>query len=166
MLPHLDAGYNLARWLLRDETEAQDVTQEASIRALRYIASLKDESARPWFLGIVRNACFSHLKQRREALEVAGYEDDELESLQAQAGLAQNDPAQALNQRRERQVIDAAIRRLSPPLREVIVLRELQGLDYAEIAQIAQVPMGTVMSRLSRARLRLKELLEQAGMKG
>jgi RNA polymerase sigma factor (sigma-70 family) len=165
VLPWLDAGYNLARWLLRDEAAAEDVVQEASLRALRYFASLRGHEARPWFLGIVRNACFSYLKERSGRHEQSGFEDDALENLQYAAGLTAPDPAEILVRGRERAQLDAAILALSPALREVIVLRELEGLDYAEIALIASVPMGTVMSRLSRARTRLKEALTQAGVK-
>ena len=164
VLPHLDAGYNLARWLLRDEAAAEDVTQEASIRAMRYFDSLKGDAARPWFLGIVRNACYSHIKLRREALEVPGFDDDAIDDLQALAGQTAPDPAALFARQRDRLQIDEALRALPPPLREVIVLREMEGLEYAEIAQIAMIPMGTVMSRLSRGRARLKILLTQVAM--
>ena len=164
VLPCLDSAYNLARWLLRDDAEAEDVVQEAALRALRYFAALRDGPARPWFLAIVRNLCFTHLEERRGRREQAGYEDETLEALQHDAGLAAPDPARALQGRRDGERIDAAIRALAPPLREVIVLRELEGLDYAEIAQVAGIPVGTVMSRLSRARGRLRETLLQAGI--
>ena len=164
MLPCLDAGYNLARWLLRDEAAAEDVVQESVLRALRYFAALKGSDARPWFLGIVRNACFTHLADRRGRPEQSGFEDQALEAFQQHAGLAAPDPAQEVQKGRDRLRIDAAIRMLTPPLREVIVLREIEGLEYAEIALIAAIPMGTVMSRLSRARSRLKELLSHSGV--
>ena len=166
VLPCLDGAYNLARWLLRDDGEAEDVVQEASLRALRYFGSLRDGPAKPWFLAIVRNLCFTHLEERRGRREQTGYEDEALEGLQHDAGQSAPDPAQALDGARERTRIDAAIRALAPPLREVIVLRELEGLDYAEIAQVAGIPIGTVMSRLSRARGRLREMLQQAGIRG
>jgi RNA polymerase sigma factor (sigma-70 family) len=164
VLPWLDAGFNLARWLLHDEAAAEDVVQEASLRALRYFESLRGNEARPWFLGIVRNACFTYLKERSDRNEQTGLEDDEIEGLQFSAGIGSPDPAQLLERGREREIVNAAIRALTPPLREVIVLRELEGLEYAEIALIASIPMGTVMSRLSRARSRLKRLLTQAGI--
>ena len=164
VLPCLDSAYNLARWLLRDDAEAEDVVQEASLRALRYFGSLRDGPARPWFLAIVRNLCFTHIEERRGRRELSGYEDEALEALQHGAGLSAPDPARALHGARERARIDAAIRALAPPLREVIVLRELEGLEYAEIAQVAAIPIGTVMSRLSRARGRLREMLQQAGI--
>ncbi len=164
MLPWLDAGYNLARWLLRDETAAEDAVQEAALRAFRYFASLRGNDARPWFLGIVRNACFNQLDVSHSRQEESGFEDAELEDFQHAAGLMAPDPAQALQRGRDGARIDAAIGDLTPALREVIVLRELEGLDYAEIALIASIPIGTVMSRLSRGRARLKALLSQAGV--
>jgi RNA polymerase sigma factor (sigma-70 family) len=164
VLPWLDAGYNLARWLLRDEAAAEDVVQESSLRALRYFESLRGLEARPWFLGIVRNGCFTYLKERSGRPDQAGFEDETLEGLQYNAGLVSPDPADLLARGRERALVDAAIAALPPPLREAIVLREIEDLDYAEIAQVVAVPIGTVMSRLSRARSRLKETLIQAGV--
>ncbi len=159
VLPHLDAGFNLARWLLKNEASAEDVTQDAAIRALRYFDSFKGESAKPWFLGIVRNACFDHMAQRHGNLEMAGFDDDALDNLQAATGQAAPDAAAGLDNRRLREQLDAAIASLAPPLREVIVLREMENLDYVQIAQVAGIPVGTVMSRLSRARRQLRNLL-------
>jgi len=166
VLPWLDAAFNLARWLLRDEAAAEDVVQEAALRALRYFHSLRGHDARPWFLGIVRNACFTHLQERHGRHEQSGLEDETLEVLQWEAGLAAPDASASVERGHTALAIDAAIRALPPPLREVIVLRELEGMDYAEIAQVASIPIGTVMSRLSRARGRLKTLLLQAGVGG
>jgi RNA polymerase sigma factor (sigma-70 family) len=164
VLPWLDAGYNLARWLLRDEAAADDVVQVSALRALRYFHSLRGADARPWFLGIVRNECYTVLKAHTGRKEHTGFEDDALEALQFDAGRTAPDPAALFTQGRERAMIDAAIAALSPPLREVIVLRELEGLEYAEIAAISAIPIGTVMSRLSRARAQLKATLVQAGL--
>jgi RNA polymerase sigma factor (sigma-70 family) len=164
VLPWLDSGYNLARWLLRDDAAAEDVVQEASLRAFRYFASLRGSEARPWFLGIVRNACFTYLRERNGRLEQLGFEDDAMEALQYSAGLSAPDPMDTLNRERKRELVDAAIRALSPAQREVIVLRELEGLEYAEIAQVTSIPIGTVMSRLSRARSNLKISLLKAGV--
>jgi RNA polymerase sigma factor (sigma-70 family) len=164
VLPWLDAGYSLARWLLRDEAAAEDVVQEASLRAFRYFASLRGEQARPWFLSIVRNACYTHMQARSNRPEQPGFEDDALEALQYSAGLTAPDPAQLADDARRRSLVDAAICALPAPLREVIVLRELEDLEYAEIALVAAVPLGTVMSRLSRARSHLKTALAQAGV--
>lgn len=159
ILPSLDAGYNLARWLLHDEVAAGDVLQEASLRAFRYLDNVQGNDARPWFLGIVRNACYTHLKQQRGNPEITGFDDDTIESLHYLEGQHSPDPATLLNRKQEVGRVNRALQALPTKLREVIVLRELEGLDYTEIAQIAALPMGTVMSRLSRARSRLKELL-------
>ncbi|HEX6018390.1 MAG TPA: sigma-70 family RNA polymerase sigma factor [Burkholderiaceae bacterium] len=164
VLPHLDAAYNLARWLLRDATAAEDAVQEASLRALRYIDTLRGNEARAWLLGIVRNTCFSVLERRRNAPEVVEFDDTAFEAALGAAETAGSDPLAQLEQRRLRTVIDAAIRSLSPPLREVIVLREFEDLDYAQIAQIVAVPIGTVMSRLSRAREKMRSVLTQANL--
>ena len=164
--PHLDAGYNLARWLLRDEAAADDVLQDASLRAFRYLASAKGEDCRPWFLRIVRNACYSWMEQRLGLSEIDGLDPDAWDALYATQGHSVPGPEERLQQQREQQRIDTALRALPPPLREVIVLRELESLDYSDIARIASIPMGTVMSRLSRARARLRELLTDAPAQG
>ena len=164
VFPHLDAAYNLARWLLRDERAAEDAVQESALRAFRYLASLQGNDAKPWLLGIVRNTCFTALERLRKTPEVAGYDEDELDYLQDPDEGGHSDPVDLLQQARDRIDIDAAIRALSPALRDVIVLRELEELDYAEIAQIASVPIGTVMSRLSRGRSKLRDALRRAGV--
>jgi RNA polymerase sigma-70 factor (ECF subfamily) len=160
VLPHLDAAHNLARWLLRDGAAAEDAVQEAALRAFRYLTSLRDgEDPRPWFLAIVRNTCFTALARSQGRAELTGLDDSDWDALPSSAP----EPPQTLSRQREREAVDRAIAALSPVLREVIVLRELEELDYRAIAQIAGVPVGTVMSRLSRARARLKELLTFAG---
>lgn len=164
--PLLDSGFNLARWLLRDDASAEDAVQESVLRALRYFDKLRSDDATAWFLGIVRNVCFTHLRQRAGRPELAGQEEDALEAFQYAAGLSAPAPDAALQQRHERTHIDAAIRALPPTLREVLVLRELEGLDYEQLAQVAGIPIGTVMSRLSRARARMKELLTLSGARG
>lgn len=158
--PWLDAGYNLARWLLRDDTAADDVLQEAAIKAFRFLGDLRADDARAWFLGIVRNACYTHLQRQRDHPERNGFDDEALADLHWQAGLQAPDPAALLSQQHELNRVDQALQALPPDLREVIVLRELEGLPYTEIAQVAAIPVGTVMSRLSRARARLKALLQ------
>ncbi len=161
VLPHLDAAYNLARWLLRDAQAADDAVQEASLRAFRYLDALRGDDARAWLLGIVRHACFDALARTRRQREQELEFDEQAfaEALTMLAAPVSADPQAAAQQRQTQQLIDAAIRALSPPLREVLVLRELEELDYAQIARIAQVPVGTVMSRLSRARARLRQAL-------
>jgi RNA polymerase sigma-70 factor (ECF subfamily) len=165
VLPHLDAAYNLARWLLRDERSAEDAVQEAALRAFRYIDALRrGEDAKPWLLGIVRNTCFTMFERLRVAPEALSLDAAGIEVEQIAEPRRDADPLANVQRRDERTRIDAAIRALPPALREVIVLRELEGLDYAQIAKVAAVPIGTVMSRLSRARERLRALLLQAGM--
>ena len=164
VLPHLDAAYNLARWLLRNEQSAEDAVQEASLRAFRYVDSLRGEDARPWLLGIVRNTCFSILERQRSGPEWVEFDDAAFEAAVGASEHNSSDPATHLQRQRARAQIDAAIRSLSPPLREVIVLRELEDLEYAQIALIVAVPIGTVMSRLSRAREKLRGALSQTSL--
>ncbi|HEY6355062.1 MAG TPA: sigma-70 family RNA polymerase sigma factor [Burkholderiaceae bacterium] len=164
VLPHLDAAYNLARWLLRDPAAAEDAVQEASLRAFRYIDSLRGDDARAWLLGIVRNTCFTVLERRRSGPEIVEFDEAEFDAALGAAERSSTDPAALLEQRRLRTLIDAAIRALSPALREVIVLREFEDLDYAQIAQIVAVPVGTVMSRLSRAREKMRSVLSQSNL--
>ena len=153
-LPHLDAAYNLARWLLRDDQPAQDAVQEAFLRALRFFDQLRGDDARPWLLGIVRNTCNDWLRQRqRQGAQVEF--DEGLDGV----GMAAADPAELSAQRSQGERVNSAISRLAPAFREVIVLRELEECSYDEIALIAGIPVGTVMSRLSRARALLREAL-------
>jgi RNA polymerase sigma-70 factor (ECF subfamily) len=166
VLPHLDAGYNLARWLLRNDQAAEDAVQEASMRALRYAGTLRPGDARPWWLGIVRNTCFTVLERLRQGPQWVEFDEAGFEAALGVAEPAQCDPALQLDARRLRQRVDAAIRALSPPLREVLVLREFEDLDYAQIAAIAGVPVGTVMSRLARARDKLRLALSPSRLGG
>lgn len=163
VLPHLDAAYNLARWLLRDAPAAEDAVQEAAMRALRYIDSLRegdgDAGARPWLLGIVRNTCFTMLAHQRGGPAMVEFDDKGFAAALDAAQPPADDPAALLQRQRQRVQVDAAIRALTPLLREVIVLREFEDLDYAEIARIVAVPVGTVMSRLARAREKLRSAL-------
>jgi RNA polymerase sigma-70 factor (ECF subfamily) len=161
VLPHLDAAYNLARWLLRDAAAAEDAVQEASMRAFRYIHSLRGDDARAWLLGIVRNTCFTVLDRQRNGPDLVEFDEAEFEAAAGPAERRSSDPAALLEQRNTRTLVDAAIRALSPALREVIVLREFEDLEYAQIAKIIAVPIGTVMSRLSRAREKMRSVLMQ-----
>lgn len=163
-MPHLDAAYNLARWLLRSEQAAEDAVQEASMRAFRSIGNLRGEDARPWLLGIVRNTCFTMLERVRSGPQLVDFDDAEFEAALGEAQDSASDPAAQLQRQRARVQVDAAIRALSPPLREVIVLREFEDLEYAQIAKIAAVPIGTVMSRLSRARDKLRAALSSTSL--
>ena len=149
-LPHLDAAYNLARWLTGKDEDAQDVVQEAMLRALRYFAGFRGDNARPWLLQIVRHTCFAWLKQNRPAEVVALDEGDD--GAAALLDTAAEEPWAALDRGDQRTHVNRALAQLPFPFREVLVLRELEDLSYREIAAIADVPVGTVMSRLSRAR--------------
>ena len=156
VLPHLDAAYNLARWLVRDPHDAQDVVQDALVRALRHFDGFRGGDPRPWLLAIVRNAAFAWLGARRPGeVEVP---DDELDAALA-VGAPPGDPETLAIRRAERREIDAAIATLPIAFREAVVLRELEELSYRDIARITDVPIGTVMSRLSRGRRLLADAL-------
>jgi len=154
VLPHLDAAYNLARWLTRDEQDAEDVVQEAFLRALRHFDSFRGGDARPWLLAIVRNTYYTWRKHNRMPEEEALLEEDKHPA----AGDG-SDPELLLLRETDRQLIQSALRRLPREFLEVIVLREFEELSYKQIAEVIQVPAGTVMSRLARARKRLVQVL-------
>jgi RNA polymerase sigma-70 factor (ECF subfamily) len=158
-LPHLGAAYNLARWLLRDDQHAHDAVQEAYLRAFRFFDDLRGANARPWLLGIVRNACYDWMRQHQALADQLEF-DETRDSEHASIPLAPTDPAALWEQRAQRSRINAAIEALAPPLREVVVLRELEEMTYQEIAEVAGIPIGTVMSRLSRARAALRLMLQ------
>ena len=145
VLPYLDAGYNLARWLVRDRGDAEDVVQEALVRALTYFPSFRGTNPRGWFLQIVRNAAYASMSLSR------GIPGAELPDEDALADPA-DDPEAALIRRRGRTDLARHIARLEVELRETLILREFEDLSYKEIAQITGAPIGTVMSRLWRAR--------------
>jgi RNA polymerase sigma-70 factor (ECF subfamily) len=157
VLPHLDTAYTLARYLTRTDQDAQDVVQEASLRALRYFGGFRGDSTgggRAWFLAIVRNTAFTWRERNRHHAQGTEF-DEELHS----NAIADDQPEAALVRNTERESVRRAIDRLPAEFREVVVLRELEGLSYKEIGDVAGVPVGTVMSRLSRARRRLEEML-------
>ncbi|WP_423196252.1 MULTISPECIES: RNA polymerase sigma factor [unclassified Cupriavidus] len=151
VLPHLDAAYNLARWLCGGTTDADDVVQEAFLRAYRLFASFRGEQPRPWLLAIVRNAWFTLYRQRRSAAETA-YDDDVPDTTLPEWHGTLASPEQALLREDDIRLVHAALERLPVVFREVIVLRELEDLHYRDIAAIAGIPVGTVMSRLARGR--------------
>jgi RNA polymerase sigma-70 factor, ECF subfamily len=160
VMVHLDAGYNLARWLAHDARDAEDVVQDACLRAMKYMGSLHGEDGRAWFLSIVRHAFYDWLARNRPALLLRDPES----AIDAMADAADN-PEQALSRKTERVALAAAVAALPLVFREVIVLRELEDLSYKEIARIADVPLGTVMSRLSRARRLLQGADELRGLR-
>jgi len=157
VLPHLDAAYNYARWLTRNDVEAEDVVQDACIRAMRFFSSLRDDDARGWLFTIVRNTWYSRVSRRAHV--AAG---SPLKNGQDQWPDNALDPEERLLQQDTVTVVRAALEQLPVDFREVIVLREIEGLSYKEIAAVVGVPIGTVMSRLARARDRLQTILKLA----
>jgi RNA polymerase sigma-70 factor (ECF subfamily) len=157
VLPHLDAAYNLARWLMRGREEADDVVQEAMLRALTYFPSFRGTNARGWLLQIVRNAAYASMKLNRGLVAVP---------LETQAGeeLALADsgdsPEMALSKSQDRKLVERLLSGLPVELREVLLLREMEEMSYKEIARITDAPIGTVMSRLWRARRLLAAAIE------
>jgi RNA polymerase sigma-70 factor, ECF subfamily len=158
VLPHLDAAYNLARWITRNDDDARDVVQEAVLRALRYFHALRGDDARPWLLQIVRRTSYSWL-ERNHPLDVVALEDADSEWQQVPAPTAEEPPAIA-TRNAERMQINRALAGLPVIYREAIVLRELEDLSYKDIARIVDVPLGTVMSRLARGRDLLRKALD------
>ena len=153
MLPHLDAAHNLARWLLRNEEDAQDVVQEAYLRAFKSFHGFHGSDGRAWLLTIVRNTAYTWLRKNR-AVDLATF-DEEIHTPGCEAA----SPAAMLEQTEDAEAIRGAMEDLAVEFREILVLRHLEGLSYKEIADIAQIPPGTVMSRLARARARFKQCL-------
>jgi len=170
-MPHLHAAYNLARWLTRNEHDAQDVVQEAYLRAFRFFAGFRGEDGRTWLLSIVRNTCYTWLEKNRPAEFSAGFDEETMagdrtsfdpDMLAAEGG---NPEAIAL-QNAHRRLLDQAIAMMPLGFREVLILRELEDLSYREIARIVDVPVGTVMSRLARARKLLRQSAPLRAMNG
>jgi RNA polymerase sigma-70 factor, ECF subfamily len=159
-LPHLDAAYNLARWLTRNDDDAQDVVQEAVLRALRYFAGFRGDNARPWLLQVVRHTCFAWMKQNRPQ-EIVPL--DESEDAWQVPGPASEEPHVIAQRSEDRTLINHALAALPIAFREVLVLREMEDLSYKEIATIADVPVGTVMSRLARGRALMRQALAPEG---
>jgi RNA polymerase sigma-70 factor (ECF subfamily) len=155
VLPHLDAAFNFARWLTRNDAEAEDVVQDACVRALRYFSSFRHDDGRAWFFTIVRNTWYSRISRRTSAMDATPFD-----SRQDGPADAAPNPEMRLLQRDTVGRVRQAIERLPVDFREVIVLREIEGLSYKEIATVADVPIGTVMSRLARARERLLAQLQ------
>lgn len=156
ILPHLDAAYNLARWIMSNDQDAEDMVQESTLRAYKYFAGYQGGDSRSWLLTIVRNTCYTWLRQNR-AQELTVDLDDEVYSSESDL---LNPEALSLDSV-DHQMVRHALEKLAVEFRELIILRELEGMSYKEIAKIAGIPIGTVMSRLARARQRLKECLAQ-----
>src|ERR1700693_5447577 len=159
MLPHLDAAYNLARWLVRDPSIAEDVVQDAYERACKYFASFRGGSGRAWLLQIVRNAAYSTLKAERWGMKVSlcsGTRANDEDGVDTDIPDSSLGPEAALAQREDLTALDDALNALPVAWRECVILREVEALSYKEMARIMDVPIGTVMSRLSRARQALQ----------
>jgi RNA polymerase sigma-70 factor (ECF subfamily) len=152
VLPHLDAAYNLARWLTGNDLDAEDVVQEAYLRAFRFFESYRGGDSRAWLLTIVRNTAYSWMRQNR--VQETSFED---EAQSAEDG----DVEDALLQEADHRLLQEAIAGLPLEFREVLILHDLEGMAYKEIAAVVNIPIGTVMSRLSRARSRLQHALTQ-----
>jgi RNA polymerase sigma-70 factor (ECF subfamily) len=154
ILPHLDAAHNLARWLLRNEQDAQDVVQEAYLRAFRSFGGFHGSNGRAWLLTIVRNTSYTLLKKNR-AVDLTTTFDEEIHA----SGHESVTPATILEHSEDAELIEEAMDELPAEFREILALRHQEGLSYKEIADIMQIPPGTVMSRLARARARLRDYL-------
>jgi RNA polymerase sigma-70 factor, ECF subfamily len=157
VLPHLDAGYALARWLTRNDADAADVVQEACLRAFRYFDSYREGDAKSWLLRIVRRTCYDWLERNRPNELVPLETEADPEGAVHSAPAAAIDASALLESRSELRRLDRLIEELPAPLREALVLRELHELDYRQIAEVTGVPIGTVMSRLHRARAALRQ---------
>jgi RNA polymerase sigma-70 factor (ECF subfamily) len=162
VLPHLDAAYNLARWLTRNDQDAQDMTQEACLHAFRFFDGYKGGNMRAWFLSIVRNTCCTWLRKNR-ATGDADMFDEDIHSVEI--GGRADPEIQALTSA-DKDALQHSIEELPPAFREALVLRELEGMSYREIAEVTSVSMGTVMSRLARARTHLRQSLSAELCKG
>ena len=157
VLSHLDAAYNLARWLAGNDHDAQDVAQEASLRAFKFFGSFRGENPRAWLLSIVRNTFYTWLRKNRPPGKTVEINDEtlDLEDVSANAEVVNPQFADA-------EVVHRAIADLPVEFREIVILREMEGFSYKEIAELAEVPVGTVMSRLARARKLLHKSLTAA----
>lgn len=163
MLPHLDEAYSLARWIVRDSHHAQDRVQEAYLKAFRYFHSFRGGDARPWLLQIVRNTCYSWLQANRQLADVLEFRDDEdIRDVGDPIHEFGGNPESLLLRKTQREEVLAAVEALPLPFREVIVLREMEEMTYECIAEVMDIPLGTVMSRLSRARAMLRKSLRNA----
>lgn len=158
-MPHLDAAYNLARWLTRNEHDADDLVQSAYLRAFRFVSSFRGGDARAWLLTIVRNTYYTSLRDGRAHRDAVSF-DEELHT-EADGQAADNDPACIVGRRDAALTVNEALEQLPTAFREILVMKELDALTYKQIAQVADIPIGTVMSRLARARKMLLDCLQR-----
>jgi RNA polymerase sigma factor (sigma-70 family) len=161
VMPHIEDAYRLAHWLTGNRTDAEDVVQDASLRAFRAIREFAGGSPRSWLLSIVRNTAYSWLRKNRPTTVVTVEDLEAVELQQTNPGEPNSEtPEAALIAKVDTEQLRAAIAALPTPFRETLVLRDIEGLDYREIAETTEVPIGTVMSRLARARRRLMVTLK------
>ncbi len=153
LLAHLDAGYNLARWLLKNDQDARDVLQDSFIRAFRFKGEV--ENLKPWFLTVVRNTAYSSMKKKMPVMDV---EELSFSENEADSGPS---PEEAALQKAELDIVSFALSAVSEQYREIFVLREIEQLSYQELAEVLNLPMGTVMSRLARAKVKILELVRK-----
>jgi RNA polymerase sigma-70 factor (ECF subfamily) len=158
VMPHLDAAHNLARWLLGGRSETEDVTQDAMLRAYRFFNTFRSGDARAWLLQIVRNCCYTWLQKNRNWVDVDELDDESIPR-------EKETPETLAISGNDRERLTRALERLSPHFREILVLRELEGCSYKEIAAITSRPIGTIMSALARARQQLRRLLSEPAAK-
>jgi RNA polymerase sigma-70 factor (ECF subfamily) len=160
-MAHLDAAYNLARWLARDERDAEDVVQEACLRAYKFYPGFHGGNARAWLLAIVRNTYYTWLEKNRAQATNVEFTDDTIAAVEYDMATTADSVERLLQQEDTQQLVHRALESIPAEFREVLVLRELEELSYREIAQIAGIPLGTVMSRLSRARKLMLQALKK-----
>ncbi len=165
VLPHLDAAYNLARWLVRNLQDAQDIVQESYLRAFKFFSGFQGGDPRAWLLKIVRNTSYSFLEKNRPA-SLAEEFDEKIHATETGGPDAEAEMVRGVESRMLQEALDS----MPVNFREILILRELEGLSYKEIAEVVNVPMGTVMSSLARGRERLREILlrarEKEGLRG
>jgi len=155
ILPHMSAAYNLARWLTRRDQDAEDVVQEACLRAFQFFSGFHGSDGRAWLLTIVRNTCYTWMQRQHAQAPTIAFDEE------THAPPDSSEPIISLLRAEDQQLVREALEELPAEFREVIVLRELEDMTYKEIARIAAIPMGTVMSRLARAREQLRHILAQ-----
>jgi len=154
IMPHMDAAYNLARWLTRNEDDAQDIVQEAYLRAFKFFDGFHGLDARAWLLTTVRNTCYTWLEQNRRNRSATSF-DEEIHTVEEDA----MNPSSLALKSGDIKMVRESLEELPEEFREIIVLRDLEELSYKQIAEVIKAPLGTVMSRLARARERLKRIL-------
>ena len=161
VLPHLGAAYNLARWLTGNDHDAEDIVQESYLRALKFFGGFRGGNSRPWLLTIVRNTSYTWLRRNR-----MGEGTTELDEEMHEIDYEMSNPETVLLAAARSDLVHRALEELPVALREIVILREMEGMSYKEIAEVAALPIGTVMSRLARARARLEKLLAGANPTG